>query len=199
MLQVADVLGLEGLVARRLERFEERPQQLQMAEAVAAAIAERRHLAVEAGTGVGKSFAYLVPAILAAANEQDEDRPRRIVVSTHTIALQEQLLTKDVPFLNSVLPVEFTAVLVKGRGNYLSLRRLKNARERANSLFREEEEFAALRRISAWAQATDDGSLGRSRPRPARRGVGRGRQRQRQLPRAQMRHVPTVLLLRSAA
>ena len=81
-----------------------------MAEAVARAIEDHTHLVVEAGTGVGKSFAYLVPAILAAT-----DRKIKVVVSTHTIALQEQLLQKDIPFLQAVLPIEFTAVLVKGR------------------------------------------------------------------------------------
>ena len=83
------------------------------------AIERPGHLVVEAGTGVGKSFAYLVPAIQAAA-----DTKKKVVVSTHTIALQEQLLSKDIPFLRSVMPQEFSAVLVKGRSNYISLRRL---------------------------------------------------------------------------
>ena len=90
-----------------------------MAEAVAEAIERPGHLVVEAGTGVGKSFAYLVPAILAAVEQK-----KKVVVSTHTIALQEQLLRKDIPFLRSVMPQEFSAVLVKGRSNYISLRRL---------------------------------------------------------------------------
>ena len=89
-----------------------------MARAVAKAAIERPgHLVVEAGTGVGKSFAYLVPAIQAAIEHK-----KKIVVSTHTIALQEQLLKKDIPFLQSVMEEEFTAVLVKGRSNYISLR-----------------------------------------------------------------------------
>src|SRR3954454_10761988 len=83
----ASILGPDGVIARRLSSYEPRPQQLEMAEAVARAIQDRRHLMVEAGTGVGKSFAYLVPAILAAAGTKD----CKIVVSTHTIALQEQL------------------------------------------------------------------------------------------------------------
>src|SRR5262249_49102683 len=84
---------------------------------------------------------------------------RRIVVSTHTIALQEQLVQKDIPLLRSVMPVEFSAVLVKGRGNYISLRRLKSAFERANSLFIADEEIAQLRDLAAWAKQTTDGSL----------------------------------------
>ena len=83
------------------------------------------HLVVEAGTGVGKSFAYLVPAILAAVHDK-----KKVVVSTHTIALQEQLVNKDIPFLQSVMGEEFTAVLVKGRSNYISLRRLNVAIQR---------------------------------------------------------------------
>ena len=85
----ASVLGPEGAVARRLQHFESRPQQLKMAKAVASAIEKGRHLMVEAGTGVGKSFAYLVPAIIAAV-----DLGKKVVVSTHTISLQEQLLNK---------------------------------------------------------------------------------------------------------
>ncbi|MED5402118.1 MAG: DEAD/DEAH box helicase, partial [Planctomycetota bacterium] len=115
---VRSILGPDGRIAERLDTYEPRPQQLEMAEAVANAIEQRQHLVVEAGTGVGKSFSYLVPAILAvAANPSDPDRPRRVVVSTHTIALQEQLITRDIPFLNAILPIEFSAVLAKGRSN----------------------------------------------------------------------------------
>ncbi len=133
-----------------------------MADAVAGAIENRHHLVVEAGTGVGKSFAYLVPAILATGEKPssgDEAPPRRVVISTHTISLQEQLLSKDLPLLRSVMPTEFTAVLVKGRRNYLSLRRMKNALGRAAGLFSEEEEYEELRQIEAWSRKTGDGSL----------------------------------------
>src|SRR5947209_3534603 len=126
----ASILGPDGAVARRLERYEARPEQLQMAEAVAQAIADKSHLMVEAGTGVGKSFAYLVPAIQAATASKD----CRVVVSTHTISLQEQLVKKDIPFLQSVMPQSFTATLVKGRSNYISLRRLRGAQQKAATL-----------------------------------------------------------------
>ncbi|MFM8328501.1 MAG: DEAD/DEAH box helicase, partial [Pirellulaceae bacterium] len=109
------------------------------------ALSQRKHLIVEAGTGVGKSYAYLVPAILMATQEEGrlaspqdqekgEDEPSdgpqhkrspRVIISTHTISLQEQLIGKDLPLLNAILPREFTSVLVKGRGNYLSIRRMK--------------------------------------------------------------------------
>ena len=157
-LTVADVLSSDGLISRRLKGFESRLQQIEMAEAVHAAIDNEEHLVVEAGTGVGKSFAYLVPAILAASKRREDKSRCRVVVSTHTISLQEQLIQRDIPFLNSVLPVEFSAVLVKGRGNYLSLRRLKNAYERSRTLF-ESEESQQLQQIHQWANTTSDGSL----------------------------------------
>jgi ATP-dependent DNA helicase DinG len=153
----SDVLGPAGSIARRLKSYEHRPEQLAMAEAVERAIATERHLVVEAGTGVGKSFSYLVPAIIAAAG--DPANPRRVVVATHTISLQEQLMQKDIPFLRSVMPIEFTAVLVKGRSNYLSRRRLDNALGRANSLFSDDEELEQLRDLRTWAAETTDGSL----------------------------------------
>ncbi|MGQ9574311.1 MAG: ATP-dependent DNA helicase [Thermoguttaceae bacterium] len=160
MLFPAQILGPQGRVAARLNGYEHRPQQLLMAEAVHEAIRSAHHLVVEAGTGVGKSFAYLVPAILAVAQHSgpEQDR-RRVVVSTHTISLQEQLLQKDLPFLRSVMPLEFTAVLVKGRGNYLSLRRLKNALQRAGSLLADQTELQQLKQIEAWSRTTHDGSL----------------------------------------
>ena len=150
----AQRLATDGLVARRLPQYELRPQQLEMAQAVAEAFAAPAHLLVEAGTGVGKSFAYLLPAIERVTRHQE-----RIVISTHTIALQEQLIHKDIPFLQSVLPEKFTAVLVKGRSNYLGLRRLALASRREQMLFETDAEFAQLHALEEWAYATTDGSL----------------------------------------
>jgi len=184
MLTPSEILGPDGRIAARLDRYEPRAEQLAMADAVAQAIDARRHLVVEAGTGVGKSFAYLVPAILAATADQqiegakleaatspnpvpdwdmdepepDDDRVRRVIISTHTISLQEQLFGKDIPFLNSVIPLEFTAVLAKGRGNYLSRRRLMNARAKSGGLFSFDNEFEQLDLIRDWAETTRDGS-----------------------------------------
>src|SRR6478609_4392506 len=170
-LTATDILGPEGRIAARLASYECRPQQLEMAVAVASAIASKRHLVVEAGTGVGKSFAYLVPAILAAtereANSDSADGAKqsdlppnpKIVISTHTISLQEQLIGKDLPLLNAVIPREFSAVLVKGRRNYLSLRRLDLALARSQSLFNDDEQIAQLREIRKWSKSTADGSL----------------------------------------
>ena len=100
-LGVLDVLGDSGSIARRLKNYESRPQQIEMATAVERAIEMKQHLVVEAGTGTGKSFAYLVPTILAATAKQGEGGKRKkVVISTHTISLQEQLISKDIPFLN---------------------------------------------------------------------------------------------------
>ncbi|MFT5525278.1 MAG: ATP-dependent DNA helicase DinG, partial [Pirellulaceae bacterium] len=157
MLTSNDILGPEGRIARRLPNYEHRNQQIEMAEAVARSLKNGGHLIVEAGTGVGKSFGYLVPAILAATGE-DDSPVKRVVISTHTISLQEQLINKDLPFLNSVIPREFTGVLVKGRRNYLSKRRLKSATDRSFSLFSENAEIEQLRDIGRWTNATNDGS-----------------------------------------
>jgi len=157
---VENILGPRGRIAARLKNYESRPQQLAMAEAVARAMREPQHLLVEAGTGVGKSFAYLVPAILAAVGELAPGLPsRRVVISTQTISLQEQLLDKDLPFLRSVLPLEFTAVLAKGRGNYLSKRRLATARKRTLTLFAKSQDQEQLAEVNHWAATDEDGSL----------------------------------------
>lgn len=132
-----------------------------MAAAVARAFGQSRHLVAEAGTGVGKSFAYLVPAIQRATNANE-----RVIISTHTIALQEQIVQKDVPFLAAVWPDEFTAVLVKGRNNYLCIRRLKQTSERQLSLFAADSLREELWRIEDWAYKTTEGSLSELDPVP---------------------------------
>lgn len=154
------LLSESGRIAKRLRQYEHRPQQLEMAEAVERAIEEETHLLVEAGTGVGKSFAYLVPAIVKAASTRDSSggKGKRVIVSTNTISLQEQLIDRDIPFLNAVLPVEFSAVLVKGRSNYISLRRLNGALTRAPHLFAQNDELQQLEDIAAWSRRTSDGS-----------------------------------------
>jgi ATP-dependent DNA helicase DinG len=155
LMSIASILGPEGGIARRMPLYEARPQQLAMAETVAEAIAEPHHLIVEAGTGVGKSFAYLVPAIQAAAGKED----CVIVVSTHTISLQEQLIRKDIPFLQDVMPQKFSAVLVKGRSNYISLRRLRGATQRMQTLLSQASAEEQLVEIGKWSRKTEDGSL----------------------------------------
>src|SRR3954471_18599190 len=147
-----NILGADGAIARRLgEKYEHRPQQLEMAQAVESAFAEGEHLLVEAGTGVGKSFAYLLPAIDYAVRTK-----KRVVISTHTISLQEQLIEKDIPLIQSVYPDEFTAVLCKGRGNYLCQRRLEQTRARQNHLFEKDDELESLWMVEEWAAHTTD-------------------------------------------
>ncbi|MCI0455787.1 MAG: DEAD/DEAH box helicase [Gemmataceae bacterium] len=153
-MSIASILGPHGAIAGQWRHYEARPQQLHMAKAVADAIAAPHHLMAEAGTGIGKTFAYLVPALLTATAEKD----CRVVVSTHTISLQEQLIHKDIPFLQSVLPRPFTAVLVKGRSNYLSRRRLRGAQQRLGALLAEPGAAEHLVQIGQWARHTQDGS-----------------------------------------
>ena len=168
-LSVDSILGASGRIAKRLANYESREQQLEMSRGVAEALATDQHLIAEAGTGTGKSFAYLVPAILHATESQNEEQPppeedgkarkRRVLISTHTISLQEQLIAKDLPLLNSVIPREFSAVLVKGRGNYLSLRRMNRAVSKSTSLLSTDLQHSQLRDIKQWSGDTTDGSL----------------------------------------
>jgi len=158
---VESILASGGKVSASLPAYEPRPQQLEMARAVDAAFRASRHLVCEAGTGVGKSFAYLVPAIREAVRER-----RRIVVSTYTISLQEQLIEKDLPFLKQVTGEDFLAVLVKGRSNYLCLRRLERACARAATLFETGRLRSELKRLADWALDTRDGTLSDLSPAP---------------------------------
>jgi ATP-dependent DNA helicase DinG len=150
----ADFLGPDGPIAGSLSDYESRPQQVAMAQAVDDAFRNCHHLVVEAGTGVGKSFAYLVPAIFYALNTH-----QKIVISTYTISLQEQLVRKDIPFIQNIVPKEFTAILAKGRANYLCRRRLEQARKRQLSLFERPDDLTALEDIFHWSLKTHDGSL----------------------------------------
>lgn len=150
--QVERIFSPDGLLAND-PRFEYRPQQQEMAVSVARALVDGEHLVAEAGTGVGKSLAYLIPAILFAVQAK-----RKAIVSTHTINLQEQLIGKDLPFLKQILPVPFSFSMLKGRGNYLCQRRLHRALRDAPELF-SSPEAAELQRIREWASVTQDGSL----------------------------------------
>jgi ATP-dependent DNA helicase DinG len=154
MSEIRNVLGPRGLIAQKLPSFEARPEQLEMAEAVHAALEQKKPLLVEAGTGTGKSFAYLVPAILAVAEKKDF----KIVISTHTINLQEQLIDKDIPFLQKVMPHEFRPALVKGRTNYLSKRRLRGAQQRMNTLVADPNAMDQLIQIGRWSRTSQEGS-----------------------------------------
>ena len=150
--EVRSLFSKTGALSRA-KNFEYRPEQQEMAVAVARTLEDERHLVVEAGTGVGKSIAYLAPAVLYAIGQK-----KKAIVSTHTINLQEQLLHKDIPILKKILPVEFEAALMKGRQNYLCPRRLDRALQQAGELFTTSE-AAELARIAEWARTTRDGTL----------------------------------------
>jgi len=154
--QVAEIFSSNGLLSKA-SNFEFRPEQQQMAVAVARALVNREHLVVEAGTGVGKSLAYLIPSILFALAQN-----KKAVVCTHTINLQEQLTQKDLPMLAAVLgalpePVRFNYAMLKGRANYLCSRRLRKALQQADQLFTSPE-MEELKRVAEWAKETKDGS-----------------------------------------
>ena len=147
------IFGSEGFISQGLDGYEYRPQQLEMANAVSDAFRANENLIVEAGTGVGKTFAYLIPAIDLALSSGET-----VVISTNTISLQEQLIKKDIPFLQKVLPYSFSAVLAKGRSNYLSRRRLNSLLTYERGLFDTKEEVAELAGIVEWVATTHDGS-----------------------------------------
>jgi ATP-dependent DNA helicase DinG len=150
--RIRELFSPDGLLAKA-KNFEYRAEQQQMAVAVAQALSDQRHLVVEAGTGVGKSLAYLAPAILHALEQK-----KKAVISTYTINLQEQLIYKDIPILQKLLPVEFEAALWKGRQNYLCPKRLERAMQHAQELFTSPEQ-EELKRIWEWSQSTREGTL----------------------------------------
>jgi len=150
--QVEHFFSPDGVLSKS-KNFEYRPQQQQMAGAVARALEQQEHLIVEAGTGVGKSLAYLIPAILFAVAHK-----KKAIVSTHTINLQEQLIDKDLPMLAKILPTPFKYTMLKGRHNYICSRRLHRAMKQADGLFTSPE-IQELHRLYEWSKSTQDGSL----------------------------------------
>ncbi len=146
---VEDILGFGGVLSKRFANYEYRPHQLEASRAIENAFAGGKHLVVEAGTGVGKSFAYLIPAILWSLDSKE-----RVLVSTQTINLQEQLYRKDIPQLRKILAIPFKASLLKGRRNYLCLRRWQQTMN-SSELSPEEAFFTA--RILVWQRNTETG------------------------------------------
>ncbi len=149
---LAAMLEEGGLFARHFPGFEHRPQQVEMLRAVAQALNRRRHLLVEAGTGTGKSVAYLLPAITFAHLNGE-----RVVVSTNTLNLQDQLYLKDVPDLQKLLPFDFRAAVLKGRSNYLCQRRLASLRQVGVSSV---DEMRMLAKVLVWLPSTQSGERG---------------------------------------
>src|SRR4051812_19370355 len=144
------IFGPDGLIAKTHPEYEHRPGQITMAEAVLRAFEEKRHLIVEAGTGTGKTLAYLVPAIAAACGSG-----ARVVISTGTKNLQEQLMDKDIPFLQETLPAKFRAAVMKGRNNYACLHRIKRAEDMP--FLEGLEQIDQFDEVFRWAAQTDAG------------------------------------------
>jgi len=147
--EVASLLEPGGSFARYFQDFEYRPQQVAMLKAVAEALSESQHLLVEAGTGTGKSMAYLVPAALWAIKNN-----KRVVISTNTINLQDQLINKDIPDLESILGINIQATVLKGRANYFCPRRFESFRRRGPETA---DEMRVLGKVLIWLQATESG------------------------------------------
>lgn len=152
LAEVEEIFSPTGLLSKA-KGFEFRAEQQEMAVEVARALTTGTHVVIEAGTGVGKSLAYLIPAVLFSVREK-----RKALICTHTINLQEQLLFKDIPLLQKVLPVEFEAALLKGRQNYLCGTRLDRALNSAGDLF-DDIQRKELERIREWSFETKDGTL----------------------------------------
>src|ERR687892_31391 len=145
-----EVFGPEGLIAQSHPEYEYRPGQVEMARAVMRAFDEKRHLIVEAGTGTGKTLAYLVPAVAAALGGNG-----RVIVSTGTKNLQEQLMEKDIPFLQNILPKPFSATYMKGRSNYICLNRL--GRAQSAPVLDGLEEVDYFEEVTNWSRETETG------------------------------------------
>ncbi|MDI6766888.1 MAG: helicase C-terminal domain-containing protein [Bacteroidota bacterium] len=147
---IKDIFSQDGSLSR-IKDYEFRPQQLEMAATISRSLESHKHLIVEAPTGVGKSLAYLFPAILYAVEHK-----KKAIISTHTKNLQEQLFRKDIEIVKSVLGTNIDAVVFKGRSNYLCTTRLSNALLFQRQLF-EKEYVEELHRIAEWAETTTEG------------------------------------------
>jgi DNA polymerase-3 subunit epsilon/ATP-dependent DNA helicase DinG len=149
---LAALISPRGAFEKKFPSFEHRPQQVQMLQAVAKAFNDGEHLMVEAGTGTGKSVGYLLPAIHWAVQNNE-----RVIVSTNTINLQDQLINKDIPALQSVLGLDFRAALLKGRSNYICPRRFESIRRRGP---RNADEVRLMAKLLVWLPESKTGDVG---------------------------------------
>jgi ATP-dependent DNA helicase DinG len=159
--EVEAILGAGGAISKALKGYEMRQGQLEMARGVANSLSQEKVLLCEAGTGTGKTFAYLIPAILWAVKNQ-----KTVVVSTGTINLQEQLYEKDIPFLRRGFLPKFRTVLIKGRSNYVSLRRAEEAAALPEEAFDSEDERVSVSHLVKWARRSKTGDRTELSPRP---------------------------------
>ena len=144
----ADILGKQGVLSGLVRDYSVRPQQVEMAEAIREAIDKQESLICEAGTGTGKTFAYLVPALQSGY---------KVIISTGTRHLQDQLFTRDLPLVREAVGRALNIALLKGRANYLCLHRLRQAEFDSRRLDKQARSF--LTDIRAWSQQTDSGDL----------------------------------------
>ncbi|MFC2064769.1 helicase C-terminal domain-containing protein [Chloroflexota bacterium] len=147
--EASSFLEFGGAFSKIFESFEHRPEQIEMLKAVGESLSNGQHLLVEAGTGVGKSFAYLVPAAIFSFENKT-----RIIISTNTINLQDQLITQDIPDLNRALDINIRASVLKGRSNYLCPRRVELLRKRSPQSV---EELRVLAKVLVWLQTNTSG------------------------------------------
>lgn len=150
---IVDSFSPGGILERNLMGYESRPGQVKMAKLIAEGLSSSHHVVVEAGTGTGKSFAYLIPCLWSA-----KKTGQKVVVATHTIPLQEQLQKKDIPILETILPFNFKVSVLKGKGNYCCLKRLQGCMANPREISREEQKLALLS-ILVWIRETLTGDL----------------------------------------
>lgn len=143
---VVSILEPGGILSKKLANYEFRPEQTRMSEATSDALKNNEYLVVEAETGIGKTIAYLIPAVLSG---------KKIVVSSGTKNLQEQIYFKDIPLLKEILPVDFNAICMKGRNNYLCLRRFRQYSVQPFLTF--DGDFSHHEEIKKWAANTETG------------------------------------------
>lgn len=148
MHDLNSIFGTDGELVKYISGFQARPGQLSMAQAVERAIQQRRHLVAEAGTGTGKTFAYLIPAILSG---------KKTIISTGTRNLQDQIFEKDFPLVRDALKVPVQGAVLKGRANYLCLYRLEQTQIQTNGF--DKESAAQLADIKRWSTQTTDGDI----------------------------------------
>jgi ATP-dependent DNA helicase DinG len=148
--EITEILSPGGLFSKYLANFEPRNEQIEMLQAVATAISESQHLMVEAGTGIGKSYAYLIPAALWSTKNN-----QRVVISTNTINLQDQLMEKDIPDVREALGIDLHASVLKGRSNYLCPKRLQSLRHRKP---RDVNELRLLGKVLVWLESGGKGN-----------------------------------------
>ncbi len=150
--KLCEIISEDGAFSRNSARFEPREQQIQMLHAVSEAFSNGHHMMIEAGTGTGKSFAYLIPAFSWAMQNGE-----RVVISTNTINLQDQLINKDIPELEKILGTELRATVQKGRGNYLCPQRFAKMQSRQASTA---EEMRVLGKVLVWLYQNGTGDRG---------------------------------------